>query len=98
LLDDLGHRVVEARSGHEALAAIQDGLRLDLVITDYAMPGMTGVDLALALRERDANVPILLATGYAELHGAPGIDLPRISKPYTQQQLSSEIGRLLSDR
>ncbi|HEX7128670.1 MAG TPA: ATP-binding protein [Rhodanobacteraceae bacterium] len=96
LLDDLGHKVVEARSGREALAAIQDGLRPDLVITDYAMPGMTGVDLALALREQDANMPILLATGYAELNGAPDIELPRIAKPYTQQQLSSEIGRLLS--
>src|SRR5690348_960808 len=97
LLEDLGHQVLEVRSGGEALAAIQDGFRPDLVITDYAMPGMTGADLALALREQDSGLPILLATGYADLQGVRGVELPRISKPYTQQQLQSEIGRLLSE-
>jgi CheY-like chemotaxis protein len=98
LLEDLGHRVVEVRSGPEALAVVQGGLRPDLVITDHAMPGMTGVDLAMALREQDSQLPILLATGYAELQDGQRIELPRISKPYTQQQLSSEIVRLLSGR
>ncbi|HET6912201.1 MAG TPA: ATP-binding protein [Rhodanobacteraceae bacterium] len=98
LLEDLGHRVVEARSGAEALAVVQGGFRPDLVITDHAMPGMTGVDLAMALRERDSKLPILLATGYAELQDGQRIELPRIAKPYTQQQLSSEIVRLLSGR
>lgn len=98
LLEDLGHRVIEARSGREALAVVRGGLRPDLVITDHAMPGMTGVDLAMALREQDSQLPILLATGYAELQDGQRIELPRISKPYTQQQLSSEIVRLLSGR
>ncbi|MGH8125709.1 MAG: response regulator, partial [Rhodanobacteraceae bacterium] len=82
----------------EALAAIQAGLRPDLVITDHAMPGMTGVELAIALREHDPDLPILLATGYAELQGVQAIELPRIAKPYTQQQLACEIERLLSQR
>jgi signal transduction histidine kinase len=98
LLEDLGHRVIEVRSGPEALAVVEGGLRPDLVITDHAMPGMTGVDLAVALRERDPDLPILLATGYAELQDGQRIELPRISKPYSQQQLSAEIGRLLSER
>jgi signal transduction histidine kinase/CheY-like chemotaxis protein len=98
LLEDLGHQVTEFRSGQEALAAIRGGLRPDIVITDHAMPGMTGVELAIALRELEPELPILLATGYAELEGAPRIDLPRIAKPYTQQQLSVEIERLLSQR
>ncbi|HJP98687.1 MAG TPA: ATP-binding protein [Rhodanobacteraceae bacterium] len=96
LLEDLGHQVVEFPSGHAALAAIQGGLRPDLVITDHAMPGMTGVDLAIALREYAPELPILLATGYAELQGAQRIELPRIAKPYTQQQLSTEVVRLLA--
>jgi signal transduction histidine kinase len=95
LLEDLGHRVVEFPSGQEALAAIRGGLRPDLVITDHAMPGMTGVDLAIALREHDPDLPILLATGYAEIQGEQRIELPRIAKPYTQQQLSTEIERLV---
>jgi signal transduction histidine kinase len=98
LLEDLGHQVTEFRSGQEALAAIRGGLRPDIVITDHAMPGMTGVELAIALRELEPELPILLATGYAELEGVPRIDLPRIAKPYTQQQLSVEIERLLSQR
>ncbi len=98
LLEDLGHQVVEAHSGKEALAILTDGLHPDLVITDHAMAGMTGVDLAVALRIRDPKLPILLATGYAELQGELPIELPRLAKPYTQEQLSLEIARLLPGR
>jgi signal transduction histidine kinase len=97
LLEDLGHRVVETHSGNEALAILKGGLNPDLVITDYAMPGMTGIDLAVMLRGRDPKLPILLATGYAELQSELPIELPRIAKPYTQEQLSFEIARLLPD-
>jgi signal transduction histidine kinase len=95
LLEDLGHRVVEAHSGKEALAILENGLNPDVVITDYAMPGMTGIDLALKLRGRNPHLPILLATGYAEIQGEPPIELPRLAKPFTQEQLSFEITRLL---
>jgi signal transduction histidine kinase len=98
LLEDLGHRVVEAHSGKEALGILESGLKPDVVITDYAMPGMTGVDLALTLRERDPRLPILLATGYAEIHGEAPIELPRLGKPYTQEQLALELARLFPDR
>lgn len=98
LLQDLGHRVVEAHSGKEAIAILEGGLKPDLVITDHAMPGMTGVDLALALRARDPKMPILLATGYAETPQELQIEIPRLAKPYTQEQLSLEIARLLPER
>jgi CheY-like chemotaxis protein len=98
LLEDLGHKVVEAHSGVEALTMIDGGLTPDLVITDHAMPGMSGTDLALRLKTQNPELPVLLATGYAELEGEPSIDLPRLAKPYTQQQLCSEISRLLSSR
>jgi CheY-like chemotaxis protein len=96
MLEDLGHRVCEVHSGREALAVLGEGLHPDLVITDYAMPGMTGTDLALILRQHHPKLPILLATGYAELKGADSIELPRIAKPYTQQQLSLQIAPLLT--
>ena len=98
LLEDLGHKVVEAHSGAEALTIIDGGLTPDLVITDHAMPGMSGTDLALRLKTQKPELPVLLATGYAELEGEPSIDLPRLAKPYTQQQLSWEISRLLPPR
>ena len=65
------------------------------------MPGMTGIDLAVALRQQNLRLPILLATGYAELKGESPIELPRLGKPYTQEQLATEIARRLprtSDR
>jgi signal transduction histidine kinase len=98
LLEDLGHKVVEAHSGAEAMTMIDGGLSPDLVITDHAMPGMSGTDLALRLKAQRPELPILLATGYAELEDEPSIDLPRLAKPYTQQQLSWEISRLLPPR
>jgi CheY-like chemotaxis protein len=95
MLEDLGHHVVEAHCGREALAILDDGLHPDIVITDHAMPGMTGIDLAVHLRLRNPNLPILLTTGYAEVRGDLDIEFPRLGKPYTQEQLSSEIARLL---
>ena len=96
LLEDMGHRVIEAHSAREALALFDGGLTPDLVITDHAMPEMTGTDLAVTLRSRHPSLPILLATGYAELRGAQPLDLPRLAKPYDQARLSIEISRLLS--
>ena len=96
LLEDLGHRVVETHSGDEALGLMQEGFAPDILVTDYAMPGMTGMDLTVAVRKQHPTLPILLATGYAELQGAQPIELPRIAKPYTRQQLSAEIVRLVA--
>jgi signal transduction histidine kinase len=98
LLTDLGHSVVEVHSASEALARLDQGLRPDLVITDHAMPGMTGMDLAIQLHSQHPRIPILLATGYAELQDPPAIDVPRLAKPYTRDQLSAELGRLLHRR
>jgi signal transduction histidine kinase len=94
LLEDLGHKVVEANSGRKALDLLEGGLQPDLIITDHAMPGMTGMELAVRARSRKPDIPILLATGYAELEGNQPLDLPRLAKPFTQDQLSAEIGRL----
>jgi CheY-like chemotaxis protein len=95
LLEDLGHDVIEAHSAPEALALLERGLDADLLITDHAMPGMTGSELAREVRRRHSGFPILLATGFAELEGDKMADLPRLSKPYTLDQLASEIARLL---
>ncbi|HTT83390.1 MAG TPA: response regulator [Rhizomicrobium sp.] len=98
MLEELGHRVVEAHSGKQALVVLKEGLNPDLVITDHAMPGMTGIELARTLRLHNPQLPILLATGYAEIPGAAPIEFPRLAKPYTQEQLAGEIARLLSIR
>ncbi|MET0618258.1 MAG: response regulator, partial [Luteibacter sp.] len=66
MLRDLGYRVVTARSGAEALSLIEH-TPVDLVLTDHAMPQMTGAQLAQQLRERDPSLPVVMVTGYADL-------------------------------
>src|ERR1700730_14615834 len=95
LLEDLGHEVIEAHSGREALQLLREGLPTDLLITDHAMPGMTGIELAREVRRQRPQLPILLATGFAELEGGKAVDVARLAKPYTQAQLATEIARLL---
>ena len=97
LLEDLGHEVVEVHSAREALQLLEQGLATDLLITDHAMRGMTGVELAREVRRQRPRLPILLATGFAELEEVNVIDIERLAKPYTQNQLAAEIARLLPD-
>jgi CheY-like chemotaxis protein len=85
--------VLEATSGKSALEILRRGDSIDLVITDQAMPHMTGSDLAAAIRLEKPDMPIILATGFAEL--PPGVDegLPKLSKPFLQQQLADVIAK-----
>ncbi len=98
MLEDLGHVVTEANSGKAALELLQNGHKFDLVITDYSMPGMTGAELARAAKALLPQLPIMIASGYADLPPGAGIDLPRLSKPYSQAQLETEITKVVSAR
>ena len=95
MLEDLGHEVIEANSGASALEALQTNQGVDLMITDFAMPGMNGAQLAVEARRLLPHLPILLATGYAEMPKGSNIELPRLGKPYSQVELAREISRLL---
>jgi signal transduction histidine kinase len=96
MLEDLGHHVIECNSALEALDALAADREVDLLITDHAMPQMTGVELAKIVRERYPRLPVVLATGYAELPpGAAELGaLPRLAKPFRQSELDALIGRL----
>jgi PAS domain S-box-containing protein len=95
MLEDLGHTVVEAHSAKRALEILEAGQSFDLMMTDQAMPGMTGIELAEIARTKHPAMLVLLATGYADLPEGARADLPRISKPYHQVQLQAEIEKLL---
>ena len=91
MLEDLGHEVVEVHSGAQALEAIDRDGAFDLMLTDQAMPQMTGTSLIAAARERHPGLKVVLATGYAELPpGSEGI--PRLGKPF----FSSDLERIVS--
>ncbi|HEY7229956.1 MAG TPA: PAS domain S-box protein [Pseudolabrys sp.] len=94
MLEDLGHTVVEAYSGKEALEILRQDDCIDLVVTDQAMPHMTGVELAKAMKDEWPDIPVLLATGYADRVRGDDIGLPKLTKPYLQDDLSEAIARL----
>ncbi|MBY3542664.1 PAS domain S-box protein [Rhizobium laguerreae] len=96
MLEDLGHTVFEAMAGPEALDILRNQ-QVDLVICDHAMPRMTGAQLAEAIRSEWPEMPIILATGYAEIPEGAGIaNLPRLGKPFSQAQLAEAISRVAS--
>ncbi|MFL6838487.1 MAG: ATP-binding protein [Bradyrhizobium sp.] len=95
MLEDLGHRVIGASSGPHALDILKSEQPIDLMMTDHVMPGMTGIELAAASREVRPSLPVLLATGYADLPEGAQVDLPRLAKPYHQDQLRDRLDQLL---
>jgi PAS domain S-box-containing protein len=96
MLEDLGHRVIGASSALHALDILKSEQPIDLMVTDHVMPGMTGIELAAATRQVRPSLPILLATGYAELPEGTQVDLPRLAKPYHQDQLRDRLEQLLA--
>jgi PAS domain S-box-containing protein len=91
MLVDLGHSVTEAPSAADALKLLQSGPAFDIVVTDYAMPGMNGLDLALRIKEINPRLPIILATGYAELPSDRGVQFGHLSKPYSEKALAAAL-------
>ena len=98
MLEDLGHQVVEVNSAAAALDFLASADQVDLVLTDHAMPGMTGTQLAAEMRARGWRIPVALATGYAELPQTEDDVLPRLAKPFGHQDLVQLIQRLCDDR
>jgi signal transduction histidine kinase len=98
MLEDLGHTVITANSAKRALEILDQGQSVDLMMTDQAMPGMTGTELAEIVQQKRPDLPLLLATGYADLPAGQEPNLPRLSKPYLQAQLQEHVDRLLTRR
>jgi PAS domain S-box-containing protein len=94
MLEDLGHTVFEAYSGNEALEILRREDSIDLVVTDQAMPKMTGTELAKIIKREWPDVPVLLATGYADRVRGDDIGLPKLTKPYMQRELADAIVRM----
>jgi signal transduction histidine kinase len=98
VLEHLGHRVAIATSGAEALSRLEMQPEFDLVITDNAMPGMTGLELAERVRQLRPGFPIILSTGYAELPMGKEIGLLRLNKPYRPDKLSLLLSEIVEMR
>jgi signal transduction histidine kinase len=97
MLEDLGHSVLQADCGAAALAILAGGAPVDLLVTDYAMPGMTGLEVAVAAQRLRPGLQVVLASGFVDLaSGVAPSDLPRLTKPYRQEELATVIDRMLA--
>ena len=94
MLEALGHRPLPVGSGFEALSCLRSGQALDAVITDEVMPGLRGLQLAaLAARERP-DVPVILATGFADIPDSAGrIVAARLDKPFGLPAIETALAR-----
>ncbi len=98
LLVELGHKVIRARTGSEALELARAG-GIDAVFTDVVMPGMSGIELAQALAPVLPGVPVVLTTGYSDeisREGAAG--RPVVFKPYRLETLAGVLDDVLAPR
>jgi PAS domain S-box-containing protein len=97
MLENLGFTVIAADSGDDALQLLTQGAEVDLLLADFAMPGMNGGELARAVRVRHPELPVVFVTGYAELCelGLEGYSI--IQKPFREEQLANKLHLALSE-
>lgn len=93
MLRDLGHSVVAASSGAEALDLLRNHGDFDIVVTDYMMPQMDGAKLARQVQDTAPGLPVLIVTGYAG--GDLQLGLPQLAKPFRQSDLATMIRKVV---
>jgi PAS domain S-box-containing protein len=91
MLEDLNHEVIRAATPFAAIDVLDSHTGIDLVLTDQAMPVMTGIQLIEVIRKHVPHMPIILATGYAELSTPVDASIKRLAKPYTQRDLEAAL-------
>jgi len=96
ILQDLGYRVVEAGSGGAALEVLERQSEIDLLLVDFAMPGMNGAEVAREVRARRPGLPILFVTGYADTEALDSTgDEGILRKPFLEQDLAAKLRSVL---
>ncbi len=96
LIKSLGFGTLQAKSGLEAIALLEARADICAVVTDYSMPGCSGLDLAAAAQRLRPGIPVLLTTGHTNINPADGDKWMRIYKPFTRDELAIALGTALS--
>ena len=94
MIRDLGHTVVEARGGAEALTLLADSPDVDVVVSDYKMPRMDGAEFARRLHATRPQLPVLIITGYTGPTDQV-LHLPRLAKPFGQAEVAIALAALV---
>ena len=98
MLEDLGHIVIEASSATSALEILRADAKVDVIVTDYAMPTMTGTQLTGIVQQHWPWIPVVLASGYAELLDTDQAPPQRLAKPFTQAEIAQCIAAALKEK
>jgi len=92
MLHELGYAVLEAGSGGAALDVLSREPKIDLMIVDFAMPGMNGAEVARQAQAKRPSLPILFVTGFSDRSGMAGVDEAHIlAKPFVYDELASKV-------
>lgn len=95
-LTQLGYAVVQAGGGHEALSILQRDRDIDLVLADFAMPGMNGAELRRSLLQQHPGLQMVILTGFADLTSLSDVPPDRVlQKPLYENELAERLRELL---
>lgn len=97
MIAEFGYDAVQAGSGAEALEILRNGTRVNALVTDFLMPGMTGAQLGRQVRALNPQIPVLIITGYSRTEEI-GDDFRRLTKPFRQIDLAEAIDAALVAR
>jgi signal transduction histidine kinase/CheY-like chemotaxis protein len=97
-LEAAGFQIVRAHSGDEALALMNGDDRFDAIVTDYAMPGLNGMDLISEVRRLRADLPAILVSGFIDVThvGTPAERTITLHKPFMRQQLIDALRQVMA--
>ena len=97
ILQDLGYQTTWATDAEQALALVgPDATGFDAIFSDVVMPGMTGVAMAKVLRQRRADLPVVLTSGYSEELAESGYEgFEFLAKPYSADQVARALAKVL---
>ena len=97
ILEEIGHVVLKVGSGGAALDLLDQGAKVDVVLLDLVMPGMTGAEVANQIQQKFPALPILFVTGYAEKTALGDVGEERIiKKPFVDNELATKVNSALS--
>lgn len=98
MLAELGHECQQATSAEHALEIFEAGHGIDLVMTDLTMPGMSGLHLVRAIRQRAPQTRIIVCSGSDEIDHADLAGYEHLEKPFSAEQLAQALMRAMTPK